>query len=261
MASVAYNWYEANLHTYSHSRSQIPISLTQILEGAPTVLFSVIVYFFLIDSPATAKFLTSEEQTYAIERLQIHDSTEKQGVKWKQIAAGLTDYKNWVHAVMHFGCNYSFAALSNFLPTIVKEMGYSSINAQGLTAPAYFTAFLLCVLAAYVSDRYGWRGYIVAGFASIGVVGYGLLAGVQDENATGVRYLGIWLAACGVFPALCINVTWLFNNQGGDSKKGAGFAVLVTLGQCSSLVSSFVFPESDGYVPSSQNIRYVLLNS
>lgn len=215
-------------------------------EGAPTVAFSAVVYFFLCDSPDTAKFLCPEERANSITRLETRDRTAKAKVNWSQIAAGLTDYQNYVHALIHFSCNYSFAGLSNFAPTIVKDMGYDHISAQGLVAPAYFASFLCCMLAAWLSDRYSRRGWIVAAFSSMGAVGYLLLAAVQDETKTGVRYAGLWLAACGIFPALCINMTWLLNNQGGDSKRGAGLGILATFGQTSSFVSSALFPSSDG---------------
>lgn len=197
------------------------------------------------DSPGTAKYLTEEERTHAVERLQVRDRTKKSNVKWSQVFAGLSDYQNYIHTAIHFSCNFSFAGLSNFLPTIVSEMGYSDVNAQGLTAPVYFVAFLCCIAVAYASDRYGKRGYLVSGFGTMGMVGYLLLVLVRDEHNTGPRYAGVWLAACGVFPALCINITWLLNNQGGDSKKGAGLAILATFGQCSSFVSSAVFPDRD----------------
>ncbi|VUC28123.1 unnamed protein product [Clonostachys rosea] len=219
----------------SHRAASSPIANETFLEGVPTVAFSLVVYFFLADSPGSAKYLTEEEQRYAIERLQVVDRTKKSGMKWSQVFAGITDYQNYMHTLMHFCCNYSFAGLSNFLPTIVKDMGYSSIHAQGLTAPVYFAAFLLCVVVAIASDRYGKRGYIVSGFACIGVVGYALLIVGRE---TPIRYAGVWLAACGVYPALCINITWLLNNQGGDSKRGAGLAILATFGQCSSFMSS-----------------------
>ncbi|KAH8430705.1 putative MFS transporter [Aspergillus melleus] len=217
-----------------------------IIEGAPTVLFSVIVFFNLPDSPGTAKFLSENEQTQAVERLQTVDTTAKTKLEWNQVFNGLKDYKNYVHMLIHFCCNYSFAGLSNFLPTIIQEMGYTSINAQGLSAPPYFVSFLLCVVAAIISDKWGRRGIVITVSATVGMVGYLILAAVQDETKPGLRYFGIWLATCGVFPALSINITWLLNNQGGDSKKGAGMAILAVFGQCSSFVSSSAFPDSEG---------------
>ncbi|KAB8070535.1 major facilitator superfamily domain-containing protein [Aspergillus leporis] len=228
------------------NNSIAPWRLLFIIEGAPTVLFSTIVYLYLPDSPGTAKFLTTPEQTLATERLQTHDATPQNRLSLPQILRGLTDYKNYIHMTIHFCCNYSFAGLSNFLPTIIEEMGYTSVTAQGLSAPPYFASFLLCIVAAIVSDRWGHRGLVIAAFATMGMVGYLVLAAVQSETQPGVRYAGVWLATCGVFPALAINITWLLNNQGGDSKRGAGMAVLAVFGQCSSFVSSSAFPRVEG---------------
>jgi dipeptide/tripeptide permease len=209
------------------------------------VLFSVVVFLFLPDSPGSAQFLSETEQTEAVERLQTVDRTAKGKMQWDQVFKGLTDYKNYVHTLIHFCCNYSFSGLSNFLPTIMENMGYSSINAQGLVALPYLASFVCCVAAALVSDRWGNRGYVVTFFASMGTAGYLILTCVQDESKTATRYAGVWLATCGVFPSLVINVTWLLNNQAGDSRKGAGMALLAIFGQCSSLISSSVFPDAD----------------
>ncbi|KAL5356830.1 major facilitator superfamily domain-containing protein [Aspergillus floccosus] len=233
-------------HSIAPWRFLFIIATTRTTEGAPTVLFAPVVFFFLPDSPGSAKFLTEHEQTQAVERLHTMDRTAKNRMEWKQVLRGLTDYKNYIHMSIHFCCNYSFAGLSNFLPTIIEEMGYTSINAQGLAAPPYFASFLLCVVAAVLSDRWGKRGLIITFFATMGMVGYLILAAVQSETQPGVRYFGIWLATCGIFPALCINITWLLNNQGGDSKKGAGMAILAVFGQCSSFVSSSAFPDTEG---------------
>lgn len=150
------------------------------VEGAPTVLFAPVVFFSLPDSPGQVRFLLEHQQTHALERMQNRDHTKKSSIHWRQFSAGLLDYRNIVRTLLHFMCNCSFAGLSKFLPTIVKAMGYSSINAQGLTAPVYFTSFLLCVAAAFMRDRYGMRGYIIAGFAPMGCIGYLLLAIIDN---------------------------------------------------------------------------------
>lgn len=180
------------------------------VEGAPTVLFAPLVYFLFADSPGAAQFLTKSEQTEAVERFQARDTTAKGKPKWSQVGQGLTDWRNWLHSIIHFSCNYSFASLSNFLPTIINQLGYSSRDAQGLTAPCYFTSFILCIVVAYGSDKYGMRGYIIAAFASVAAIGYLLLALVEDAGA---RYTGAWLAVCGIFPALCINVSNLWKDR------------------------------------------------
>lgn len=203
------------------------------------------VFFFLPDSPGSAKFLDETEQTEAVERLQTIDRTAKSKLQWKQVISGLMDYKNYVHMTIHFCCNYSFSGLSNFLPTIVETLGYTSVKAQGLSAPPYLASFICCMVAAVVSDRWGNRGYVVTFFATMGAAGYLILTCVEDESKTAARYAGIWLATCGIFPALSINITWMLNNQGGESKKGAGMAMLAIFGQCSSLISTSVFPNKD----------------
>lgn len=54
---------------------------------------------------------------------------------------------------MYFSVNVSFASLPVFLPTILNGMGFSSINAQGLSAPPYFFAFItsLSLVKAFFS--------------------------------------------------------------------------------------------------------------
>lgn len=208
MAPLANCFASALAYGITHARSSVePWRLLLLIEGAPTILIAPVVFFFLPDSPGTAKFLTQEQRTHAVERMQTRDHTKKNAIHWRQFFDGIKDYRNIVHTLIHFMCNYSFAGLSNFLPTIVNAMGYTSINAQGLTAPVYFASFLCCIIAAIISDRYQKRAFVIAVAASIGAVGYLILATVEDMNKTGVRYLGVWLAVCGVFPALCVNVS------------------------------------------------------
>lgn len=64
----------------------------------------------------------------------------------------MLDYKAWFIAVMYFGANVGYASLPVYLPTILKAMGYRSINAQGLSAPSYFIAFLFALITTYVAD-------------------------------------------------------------------------------------------------------------
>ncbi|KAJ3547216.1 hypothetical protein NM208_g1619 [Fusarium decemcellulare] len=222
-----------------------PWRLILLIEGAPAIIVAPFVYFFLADSPLTAKFLNEEEKEASVARLATKDTTSKSKLNWKQALAGLGDYQPYVHALIHFCCNYSFAGLANFLPTIVQSLGYSSIDAQGLTAPPYGASFLLCVGAAFFSDNFGHRGFIIAACSAMAGIGYLLLAIVEDMDRVNIRCLGIWFAVMGIFPCLTLNITWLLNNQGGETKRGIGLAIIAILGQCSSFLSSTVYPKTD----------------
>lgn len=208
MAPLANCFASALAYGLTHAHSSVePWRLLLLVEGAPTILIAPVVFFFLPDSPDSAKFLSQEQRTHSVERMQTRDRTRKNAIHWKQFFAGIKDYRNIVHTMIHFMCNYSFAGLSNFLPTIVNEMGYSSINAQGLTAPVYFAGFLCCIAAAFVSDKFQTRGFVIMFCATMGAIGYLLLAIIEDTSKTHVRYAGCWLSVCGIFPALCINVS------------------------------------------------------
>lgn len=168
---------------------------------------------------------------------------------------------------MYFSCNVSFSSLPVFLPTILKDMGFTAINAQGLTAPPYFVSFLLTILSTWIADRLQQRGLVIIFLSIVGAVGYVLLAVC---TSVGVRYFGVFLAACGVFPCIGNILPWTLSkfilrqyfiatvpgingvdfvvsdNQGSDSRRGMGIVLLNLIGQCGPFLGTNIFPESEG---------------
>lgn len=144
---------------------------------------------------------------------------------------------------MYFSCNVSFASLPVFLPTILKEMGFTAINAQGLTAPPYFLSFLLTIGTTVLADRTQQRAYTIATLTLIGGTGYVLLAACTSVAA---RYAGVFLAAAGVFPAIANILPWVSNNQGSDTRRGIGFVILNVVGQCGPLLGTRLYPAGEG---------------
>lgn len=143
---------------------------------------------------------------------------------------------------MYFSCNVSFASLPVFLPAILTGMGFTSIHAQGLTAPPYFISFLTCILSTWIADRTKQRGLVIIVLSIIAGVGYIILATCKG---VGVRYFAIFLAAIGVFPAISNILPWVLNNQGTDTKRGTGMALLQMIGQCGPILGTRIYPASD----------------
>ncbi|KAH6664417.1 MFS transporter-like protein [Halenospora varia] len=220
-----------------------------LVEGLPTILLASMAWFMLPDSTTTAKFLNEEDKQVARARGVRQVGGDETGpakrignIVWSDIGAALLDVKNYLTAMMYFSCNVSFSSLPVFLPTILTEMGYTAINAQGLSAPPYFISFLVVIASTFIADRTGQRGITIFVLSLIGGIGYILLAATSK---TAVRYFGVYLAAAGVFPAIINILPWVLNNQGSDTRRGAGIAMLNLVGQCGPLLGTRIYPGTD----------------
>lgn len=216
-----------------------------LVEGLPTIAMAVVAWFFLPDSPEKARFLSEKEKELVRARgvRQAGAATRVGGVEWRQFFKGLVDPKGWILGMMYFSCNVAFSSLSVFLPTILKEMGFSSINAQGLTAPVFFLSFLITITTPYIADRTQQRGIMIVILTVVGGVGYVILATAQSVAA---RYFGCFMAAGGIFPAIANILPWVLNNQGSDTRRGAGIVLLNLVGQCGPLLGTRLYPSSEG---------------
>ncbi|OBT93053.2 hypothetical protein VE01_09022 [Pseudogymnoascus verrucosus] len=218
-----------------------------LVEGLPSIAIAFVAFYFMPDSPEKARFLNEEEKeaarARAIRQVGQEGATRVGSINLKEVGLALMDIRNWLTALMYFSCNVSFSSLPVFLPTILEGMGYKSINAQGLSAPPYFLSFLVLISSTWIADKTQQRGLMIIGLSVIGGTGYIILATV---TSTGVRYFAIFLAAAGIFPAIANILPWVLNNQGTDSKRGAGMALLNIIGQCGPLLGTRIYPKSEG---------------
>ncbi|KAK1237269.1 hypothetical protein MKX08_002894 [Trichoderma sp. CBMAI-0020] len=216
-----------------------------LVEGLPTIVMAAVAYFYLPDSPEKAKFLDEDEKRVAMARsVRQAGSAERIGnVDWMDFLRGLTDVKAWFTGLMYFSCNVSFASLPVFLPTILSEMGFSAVNAQGLTAPPFFLSFLVTLITPYIADRTQQRGIMLIFLTIIGGIGYVILA---TTKSVGARYFGVFMAAGGIFPSIANILPWVLNNQGSDTRRGAGIVLLNVIGQCGPLLGTRLYPTNEG---------------
>lgn len=219
-----------------------------IIEAIPPLVLSFVVLFLLPDSVASAKFLTEDEKALARARALRTTGQDNTGtaegshlghIDFGEVLAAIKTPQAWVQALMFFSCNIAFASLPVFLPAVLTGMGFTSVNAQGLTAPPYLLSFLVCLSTTWLADRLQQRGIIIGVLSLVGCVGYVLLATCRS---VAVRYAGVFLAAAGVFPAIANILAWLLLNQRSDTKRGAGIALMNVIGQCGPLLGTRIFP-------------------
>ena len=248
------------LITWFGEKTQIwaPWRLLFLVEGFPSVVVAYWVWTSLPDGPQEATFLSQREKRIATTRLQgehtghgnlneKHAVIQKPKLKVKEILEALMDPKCYLTATMFFSINVAFSSMPVFLPTIIKEMGWSSTMAQALSAPPYLLAFVVVLLVSHASDKAKARSPFIMLNAGLACSGYLLIffAGLIGLPSW-VRYLGVYPATAGFFTCVTLIITWTLNNQESDSKKGTGVAMLQYFGQCGPLLGTRLYPTSEG---------------
>ncbi|GAA5872477.1 hypothetical protein JCM8547_006926 [Rhodosporidiobolus lusitaniae] len=214
-----------------------------LIEGAPAILMVPVAYFFLADRPSKARFLTEREKDIAVARTARDGKTgREEGLKMKGVWQGFGDPKAYLCALVYFSLNVSYSSLPVFLPTILADMGFSSLRAQGLSAPPYLAAFIVITSACWASDRIGDRSIFMIPLALIGMAGYLILA---LAKATAVRYFAVYLCAVGIFPVIGLMLPFTASMHEDDSKRGAGFLILNLIGQCGPFLGTRLYPKTE----------------
>lgn len=211
-----------------------------IVEGLLTVVVAIAAFWVVLDNPSRTTFLDEEEKEFLLHRLSadefgaeellltpeeqehIHATTLTTAQVFRQV---FTDYHLPLHILVFWGISCPLYSISLCLPTIIVEMGYPKIQANFLTIPIYISACLLSLFVAFFSDRLGVRAPFLAGSYATMILGF-LIAAVAPKAA----YAGVFIAACGVYPAFPGMITWCSNNLASSRKRGVAMAVVIGMG-------------------------------
>ncbi|SMR46440.1 unnamed protein product [Zymoseptoria tritici ST99CH_1E4] len=175
-----------------------------ILEGIASVVAGLACFPLLIDTPALSqRWLDPEEIRYLEVRQVARQArqTEDNGKKFdfRVFKSVLLDWKIyclilafWSNVTPNYGLEFT-------MPQIMKNMGYTSANAQLLTIPAYTVGAISAYGFAVLSDRFRWRMPFIVGPQAAVAVAYAVLAS-KAENIKGnipLCYFAVCLACFG----------------------------------------------------------------
>ncbi|OAP59382.1 hypothetical protein AYL99_06680 [Fonsecaea erecta] len=215
-----------------------------LVEGLPAVAVGLFGYYWLPSNPQDCQFLSEKEKKIARARMvrMVGNVERDRKINVKNFFKSLLDLKNWLPTLMYFSCNVSYASLPIYTPTILQGMGFTALHAQGLSAPPYLFACLVVLAIGHLSDHFQRRGIFLSLCSGTAAVGYLILCLVE---VVGVKYFALYLVAGGLYPCIGLVLSWVANNNGSDSKRGAGFILMNFVGQCGPLVGTHIFPASE----------------
>ncbi|KAK0702467.1 high-affinity nicotinic acid transporter [Apiosordaria backusii] len=154
----------------------------------------------------------------------------------------LKDWKIYMHTGINLSAVTPLYSISLFLPTIIRNMGYTANSAQLMSVPPYVIACVFTVLASWVGDRYKQRALLMIPFQLIALAGFAMLI---STDAPGVQYAGTVLAAIGIFSELPLSLAWNAGNIGGSLKRATGIAMQVMGGNCGGIIAAYVYKGTD----------------
>lgn len=180
-------------------------------EGLITMIIGLIAPIWLPSSPATCKFLTEREQIIAAERLlREHKAQPEEAVTWHDVKKAVFCIHNYTCAFGFFLINITVQGLSVFLPTILRDLNWTSTQAQLYSVPPYVCACLVAVAVAYISDKTRKRGLYLALFSLLAIIGFAILRWETNPN---VRYMAVFFVTMGAFPGGPGFLAWAINSE------------------------------------------------
>ncbi|CAE6480978.1 unnamed protein product [Rhizoctonia solani] len=229
-----------------HVRSHVATwRILFLIEGLPTILVGLLAFLILPSRPETTKRLNETERKLALSRMRKEVAPEGNEINWKHVIASLTDYKAWVVCLIYQSLSVALASISVFLPSIIRSLGYTDAKAQIMTVPPYACACIMMMIIAKTSDRLNIRGPFVAAALALSGIGYTILLTVPT-TATKVRYGAIILAVTGTYSGFPVSISWTVWNGGSQTRRGVNMAMLNTIGQCMSILGSYIYPSHEG---------------
>jgi ACS family tartrate transporter-like MFS transporter len=206
-----------------------------ILEAAPALILSVVVFFYLTDRPADATWLEPDERAWLVARLQ-QEQTKRETVRRYSVTQALLNPKVLALGLVYFGAVATNYGLSFFLPQIVKAFGVSNLQAGFVTALPYVVGVISTVWWGRHSDRTLERRFHLA--LPLFVASAGIAASTALDDPT-MKMAALSIAGFGIFG--CLPVFWTFPTAflSGAAAAG-GIALINSIGNLAGFAGPYV---------------------
>ena len=128
--------------------------------------------------------------------------------------------------------------LSLFLPSIIRDLGYTAAQAQLLTVPPYAFAFMTTITIAVLSERTHRRAPYIIGSSAFAIIGDIILL---TSPKPGPSYTGTFFAAGGIYPAVALVLAWPANNVSGQTKRAVAGGMQIMIGNLGAILGTQLY--------------------
>ncbi|KAJ5979558.1 hypothetical protein N7481_006856 [Penicillium waksmanii] len=202
-----------------------------VLFGLITVSWSIVSFFYLPDSPQTARFLSKSEREFAALRPhKFQKTTQTKTWDLVQFIESLTDIKSWWFFIFSFVICVPNGGTTSFNTLIINGFGYDKFQTilMGLPASVFqlTTVLLSALLSSNVRKSRLINLVLLHLMAMVGILMVKLLPTSEKLS----RLAGFWLVMA-IAPAFPLMLSLAASNIAGFTKKSTVMA-MIFLGYC-----------------------------
>lgn len=209
-----------------------------LLEGLPSVLAGVLVFFLLDDRIQKARWLTNEEKQLLERNIALEDAGKEELSLGTVLASG----RVWLMSLIYLSFVMGLYGVSFWLPTIIKATGVTDAFSIGLlSAIPFAVAVVAMIIVARSADRRRERRWHVAIPGLAGALG--LVLSVGWAHDTMLAMAALTLATAGIITALP-----LFWSLPTAFLAGAGAAAGIAMVNSIGNLAGFLSPYAVGWL-------------
>ncbi|KAJ7357335.1 MFS general substrate transporter [Mycena albidolilacea] len=222
------------------------------IEGAGTVFFAILAWFWLPRAPATWSFLTPRQKEIARSRILADSSVEID--EKVNIADAFAPFKSglyWIWILISLSLGVPLASVNNFLPQIIAGFHYSTVKTNLYTVAPNILGTVALLLLTFSSDYFRERSIRECIPLATGITGFLILRFINVLEHLHVAYFACFLITMGAFAPSVLVATWYSNNTNQESRRAVVAAVMVAFANSAGLISTNVFRAQDEprYIP------------
>ncbi|KAJ3522504.1 hypothetical protein NMY22_g11860 [Coprinellus aureogranulatus] len=216
-----------------------------ILEGLFTVVFGIASFWLVPRTPQQAFLLTQAEKD-ALKR-KIERDRPLMGTKDKftpkEVLRALLSPQVLILFVAFFIGGAVLYGFALFLPSIVRQLGFSPNRSQLLSVGPFAVGFVVSVFAAWWSDTYNTRGVPLIAISFLAIIGWAMFLGLSNKYAL---YGALYFMVPGIYGASPVACAWAANNSEPHYRRASSIAIGFIGTNAGGILSTWRFPTNEG---------------
>lgn len=190
-----------------------------LILGGVTVLWSIVLFFFLPDDPMTSKHLTDAERQIAIRRLERNNAgTISHKFNKSQFFEAFRDYKLYSCFFIVLLTGVPSGAIGTFGTIVINGFGFDHFDSLALTCPIGAITAISILLSGYITRKWKNMRYLLIVICGLISIAGTLICWFGPRDNRGLLFAGIFLIAVQVASG-GIAVSLAASNMAGHTSK------------------------------------------